>query len=74
MSRPGSSRPVSRVSTPGPSEHLLDILERLGKLDSDHQALKARVDALEVNSVTLDFFFKQTIFVKLSVITQTFKL
>ncbi|XP_053385599.1 myosin-3-like isoform X3 [Mercenaria mercenaria] len=46
-SRPGSSRPVSRVSTPGPSEQLLDVLERLGKLDSDHVALKKRVDDLE---------------------------
>lgn len=46
-SRPGSSRPVSRVSTPGPSEQLLDILERLGKLDSDHATLKKRVDDLE---------------------------
>ncbi|WAQ96893.1 QRIC2-like protein [Mya arenaria] len=46
-SRPGSSRPMSRVSTPGPSEQLLDILERLGRMDSDHQTLKARVDALE---------------------------
>ncbi|KAL4240996.1 Glutamine-rich protein 2 [Mactra antiquata] len=46
-SRPGSSRPVSRVSTPGPSEQLLDILERLGKLDSDHVTLKKRVDDLE---------------------------
>ncbi|XP_052261958.1 glutamine-rich protein 2-like isoform X9 [Dreissena polymorpha] len=46
-SRPGSSRPMSRVSTPGPSEALLDILERLGKLDNDHKTLKERVDIIE---------------------------
>lgn len=46
-SRPGSSRPISRMSTPGPSEQVLDILERLGRLDTDHQELKARVDAIE---------------------------
>lgn len=46
-SRPGSSRPVSRMSTPGPSEQLLEILERLGKLDSDHMTLKKRVDDIE---------------------------
>lgn len=39
---------MSRMSTPGPSEHLLDVLERLGKLDADHVALAKRVDDLEV--------------------------
>lgn len=45
VSRPSSSK--SRVSTPGPSEQLLDILERLGRLDSDHEMLKLRVDDIE---------------------------
>ena len=51
-SRPGSSRsrPLSRVSSTsiGPSGPLLDILERLGRLDEEHGVLKTRVDDLEV--------------------------
>ncbi|KAJ8317816.1 hypothetical protein KUTeg_004630 [Tegillarca granosa] len=49
QSRPASSRPSTRMSSPGPSAELLDILERLGKLTDDHETLKARVDALELN-------------------------
>lgn len=52
------SRPVSRnrrrsrmsvVGTPsGPSFELVDLLERLGKLTSQHEELEARVDLLEI--------------------------
>ena len=53
-SRPSSSRPMSRVSSGsvGPSEQLLDILERLGRLDDDHNTLKGRVDVIEVSTLT----------------------
>ncbi|KAK3090852.1 hypothetical protein FSP39_015227 [Pinctada imbricata] len=46
-SRPVSSRASTRMSSPGPSAELLDILERLGKLSEGHLALTKRVDAIE---------------------------
>ncbi|KAK3593627.1 hypothetical protein CHS0354_025520 [Potamilus streckersoni] len=48
-SRPSSSRvSTSRMSTSsGPSDQLLDILERLGKLSEDHDVLVKRVDDIE---------------------------
>ncbi|KAL3876979.1 hypothetical protein ACJMK2_034749 [Sinanodonta woodiana] len=48
-SRPSSSRvSSSRMSTSsGPSDQLLDILERLGKLSEDHDVLVKRVDDIE---------------------------
>ena len=46
-SRPGS-RHQSRTSTPGPSAQLQDLLERLGRLCEQHDALEIRVEQLEV--------------------------
>ncbi|XP_046359386.2 glutamine-rich protein 2-like isoform X5 [Haliotis rufescens] len=48
-SRPPSSRPLSRLSTTssGPTNELLDILERIGKLSESHDALTKRVEELE---------------------------
>jgi len=41
---------MSVVGTPsGPSFELVDLLERLGKLTSQHEELEARVDLLEVS-------------------------
>ncbi|CAL1531314.1 unnamed protein product [Lymnaea stagnalis] len=49
-SRPPSARAVSRASSAlssGPSNELLDLLERLGSLSTAHDELKKRVDELE---------------------------
>lgn len=49
QSRPSSSRPGTRMSSgmSGPSETLLEILEKLGKLGDSHEALTKRVEYLE---------------------------
>lgn len=48
-SRPASSRPGTRMSSvsSGPSETLLEILEKLGRLGESHEALTKRVEDLE---------------------------
>lgn len=49
-SRPASSRPGTRMSSgsTGPSETLLEILEKLGRLSDSHDSLTKRVEILEV--------------------------
>ncbi|XP_064602081.1 uncharacterized protein LOC135468010 isoform X1 [Liolophura sinensis] len=59
-SRPTSSRTSTRLSggSSGPSLHTLDILERLGRISGDHEALEQRVDIIEEemkNKVDKDF-------------------
>ncbi|CAC5402368.1 unnamed protein product [Mytilus coruscus] len=48
-SRPASSRPGTRMSSgsTGPSETLLEILEKLGRLSESHDSLTKRVEILE---------------------------
>ncbi|XP_076074675.1 uncharacterized protein LOC143045794 isoform X4 [Mytilus galloprovincialis] len=48
-SRPASSRPGTRMSSgsTGPSETLLEILEKLGRLSDSHDSLTKRVEILE---------------------------
>ncbi len=48
--QPEQSRPTSaRVSTPGPSAELQELLEKLGFLTNKHDVLEVRVDKIEVN-------------------------
>lgn len=42
----------SRASTPGPSNELQEILEKLGKLGTEHKKLEGRVTTLEVSAAT----------------------
>ncbi|XP_013414944.1 uncharacterized protein C16orf96 homolog isoform X2 [Lingula anatina] len=47
VSRPVSARPMSAVSSTGPSQDLADILEKLGTLGERHDKLEDRVDIIE---------------------------
>ena len=57
VSRPVSARPLSRASTPGPSDAMLELLEKIGKLSDRHDQLEERVDKLEVSGVGFYVFF-----------------
>ena len=50
-------RPASRVSTPGPSNELIEILEKLGKLTDRHDVLEEKVSDIEVSGMAVCHVF-----------------
>ena len=49
VSARGSLGGLSRTSTPGPSNELQEVLEKLGQIGSEHTKLEGRVSTLEVS-------------------------